>query len=411
MVFGMERLSDRASSYLKTLCVDIPSRRVGSQGNRDATAFFSEVTARYGFDVQSYAFDCLDWETEGATLTAGDQAFHVLPSPYALGCRSRAPLTILRSVDELEMADLSGKIALLKGEISKEQVMPKHFPFYNPEAHRKIVGLLEEKRPEAIITATSRDPAMVGGQYPFPLFEDGDFDIPSVYCTDVEGERLSDYLNQEVVLESHSRRIPSTGENVIARKGDDPAHRIVLVAHIDARIGTPGANDNASGVVSLLLLAGLLETYSGRVCIEIVAMNGEDYYSNPGEQLYIDMNRDCFNEIILAVNLDDVGYGKGKVAYSIYECSDTLNALVDDVFSGVDGMVPGDAWIQGDHTLFVMNGSPALAMTTDRLSEAMAEITHTERDTFDTVSINNLRICAESLYTLLLRMTEGSMPA
>lgn len=34
---------------------------------------------------------------------------------------------------------------------------------------------------------------MMGALYPFPLFEDGDFDIPSVYMTDVEGERLAAY--------------------------------------------------------------------------------------------------------------------------------------------------------------------------------------------------------------------------
>jgi aminopeptidase YwaD len=66
----------------------------------------------------------------------------------------------------------------------------------------------------------------------------------------------------------------------VARKGHAD-RRVVVFAHIDSRIGTPGANDNASGVASLLLLAQLLEDYRGSLCVELVAMNGEDYYSNP----------------------------------------------------------------------------------------------------------------------------------
>ena len=51
----------------------------------------------------------------------------------------------------------------------------------------------------AIIAATGRDPGLAGGVYPFPLIEDGDFDIPSVYMKDVEGDRLADYAGQEVI--------------------------------------------------------------------------------------------------------------------------------------------------------------------------------------------------------------------
>jgi aminopeptidase YwaD len=107
--------------------------------------------------------------------------------------------------------------------------------------------------------------------------------------TEAEGLRLVKHAGNTIRVVSRCERIPSTGSNVVATKGRAD-RRIVVFAHIDSRIGTPGANDNASGVTALLLLAQLLEDYAGSMRVELVAMNGEDYYSNPGEQLYLAAN-------------------------------------------------------------------------------------------------------------------------
>ena len=99
-----------------------------------------------------------------------------------------------------------------------------------------------------------------------------------------EGRFLAAFAGQAVSLEIRAQRIPATGCNVIAHKGARQDGRIVVFAHIDARMGTPGAGDNASGTIVLLLLAELLADYIGEMGIELVAMNGEDYFSNPGEK-------------------------------------------------------------------------------------------------------------------------------
>jgi hypothetical protein len=41
-------LSQLCAAYLRTLCVDIPERCVGSEGNRQATQFFRDVLASFG---------------------------------------------------------------------------------------------------------------------------------------------------------------------------------------------------------------------------------------------------------------------------------------------------------------------------------------------------------------------------
>ncbi len=43
---------------------------------------------------------------------------------------------------------------LVRGELAREQLMPKNFPFYQPEEHQRIIHLLEAQKPLAIIAAT-----------------------------------------------------------------------------------------------------------------------------------------------------------------------------------------------------------------------------------------------------------------
>jgi aminopeptidase YwaD len=394
-------LSEKAEKYLQYLCLEIPTRRVGSKGNQASTDFFAENVGTFGFQIDCPSFDCIDWSQNGAHLTVDGISFETFVSPYTLGCNVSEPLVAVDTVKELEMAEVANKILLMRGDIAKEQLMPKNFSFYNPDHHRRIIELLELKKPQAIVAATTQDMALAGAVSPFPLIEDGDFDIPSVYMTEDEGERLSAYIGREVSLEIRAQRTPSTGCNVIARKGDEPHRRVVLFAHIDAKDGTPGAIDNATGVVILLLLAELLADYSGQLGIEIVALNGEDYYAASGEKQYLSINEGKFTEIVLGINLDGVGYYQGHTAYSLYDCPANLERLVHKIFALHNSVVEGERWYQSDHGLFLMNQRPALALTSDRFTELWTEIAHTPKDTPEIVDPTKLVEVAVALRELV----------
>jgi aminopeptidase YwaD len=284
--------------------------------------------------------------------------------------------------------------------------MPKNFTFYNPAEHKRIIRLLETKKPQAIVAATSRDNEMTGAVYPFPLIEDGDFDIPSVYMKEEVGNRLIEHIGKEMSIKFHANRIPTTGCNVIAHKGANPERRVVLFAHIDTKDGTPGALDNATGVVVLLLLAELLADYSGNLGIEIVGLNGEDYYSAPGEQQYLSINEGRFAEIILGINMDLVGFNQGRTTYSLYDCPSEIAGLIHKVFSAQTGIVEGEPWYQGDHGLFVMNQIPALAITSESFVELLKEIVHTPKDVPEIVDTSKLVDVALALRDLLMALDQ-----
>lgn len=60
----------KADHYLHYLCIELPTRTAGSEGNRAATRFFADRLAETDFYVELSEFDCMDWTGEGASPTA-----------------------------------------------------------------------------------------------------------------------------------------------------------------------------------------------------------------------------------------------------------------------------------------------------------------------------------------------------
>lgn len=396
-------LTKRASDHLQWLCGDLPHRAVGTDFNHQAIGYFAGVVRSLGWETRTPHFDCIDWTHGEVHLVAGAERCEAYPSPYTLGCEVSAPLVVAATLAELQALDQSGMIVLLRGELTQGQLMPKNFPFYNPEEHQAIYRSLEEGGALAVIAATGRDPVMVGSLYPFPVFEDGDFSVPSVYIKDIDGERLASFARQQVELLIQAERVPAIAYNVNAWKGTPGGHKIVVCAHIDSKLGTPGANDNATGTVVLLLLAELLREYQGAPGIELVAINGEDHYQAGGEILYLHENQDRLDEISVAINLDDVGYLKGVNEFSFYECPPEISEVVSGALSAYTGILPGEQWYQSDHMIFAQNGVPAVAVTSNMVEEMMRDFTHTERDTIELVDPGKLVTLALALQDLLLK--------
>ena len=387
----------KAEEYLNRLCSIQPNRRTGSSGNRKATDFFATKMKNWDYTIDTTPFPCLDYETGKTSLVSQGGNYEVYISPFSLGCDVTSELVAISTVTELENCRCEDKILLMRGDICKEQLMPKNFVFYNPDHHKRIYALLEEKQPVAIITATEKNPELVGALYPFPLIEDGDFDIPSVYCTDFVGKEILTRTGELFQLTIEARRIPATACNVIAKKNQIAPQKILVSAHIDAYWSTPGALDDASGTTVLLLIADLLQDYRGKLGIELVAFNGEDYYSAGGEMDYLHRYEQEFAKIVTAINIDDVGYKQGKTVYSLYECSGEIQQKAQNIFGDYDGIVVGEPWYQGDHMIFVQKGIPAIAFTSENMAELMATVVHTSRDTFDMIDCEKIVEVARAL--------------
>jgi len=360
-----------------------PDRHVGGPGNRAATARFAERAAALGWQVERTAFDCVEWEHGEASLQVGGSHFDLHVGPYSLPCSTRVRLMEAMEPADLETPAIADAVVLLHGPIAAHQVMPKEFPFYYPDEHRRIIDALERYRPTAVVAATGRDPEMVGSQCPFPLFEDGNLDIPNAYLTDEDGERLRGFIGDLVRIRIDSRRLPATAEQVTATLPGDRPGRIVVTAHIDSRRGSPGALDNATGVATLLAVGELLQGRAPGHSVELVPFNGEDDYAAPGELVWLAANAGRMDDIVLAINIDDLGWRGTGNHVSFYSCPPEIEGVVRTAMVAHPRTGEGPQWFQSDHGIFSMHGRPALAMACSDITGFMAGYAHSERDTLE----------------------------
>ncbi|TQF11573.1 M28 family peptidase [Myxococcus llanfairpwllgwyngyllgogerychwyrndrobwllllantysiliogogogochensis] len=95
-------------------------------------------------------------------------------------------------------------------------------------------------------------------------------------------ERAADYIAGHLAragghVESQHFRVDGRDyRNVIARFGPEDGERIVVGAHYDSVRGTPGADDNASGVAGLLDLAARLGRQPPPLRVDLVAYTLEE---------------------------------------------------------------------------------------------------------------------------------------
>ena len=387
------------------LCESIENRCVGSKGNLAATTYFKKQLEANHWQIERQEFGAFDWESEKAFIETESIKLDAFSSPYSESCSLEAEVAIVSTVDELEQISAQNKILVVKGELAKEQLMPKNFIFYNPDHHKKIISLFETSGAEALIFMVNKSGAYEGGEYPFPIIEDGDFKIPSVYISEEAGEQLLTHFSKKIRVISKTNIIPSEGYNIIGRKGYNSAKNITITAHIDAKKGAPGAIDNGTGVVTMLLLAELLKKYKGNYQVELVALNGEDYYSVPGQMAYIQNKQGDFSDIKLNINIDGAGLDKGKTTFALMNLNDEHAKTAKTVFAEFPGLVEGKPWVQGDHSIFLQYGVPAIAISSEWLLNNLQnqQITHTENDNVDIVDINKIVELAEAIARLVVK--------
>ena len=96
------------------------------------------------------------------------------------------------------------------------------------------------------------------------------------------------------------------------------------------------------------------------------------------------------------------GHVGAGVACSFYGVSESMRCLIAGLLERDPAFSEGEPWPQGDHSLFVAAGRPALALTSTDFEWLCREITHTERDRTELVDCDVLATTAVALRDLVM---------
>lgn len=154
-------------------------RPVGSKNNMDILLYLENLMVKMGYDIKKLPFTCTTCEAGEPCLTMNDRKIEIQASPFSQPFEGSGRLVFVKNLEELETVNCQDCILVVGGELVATPLQPKEYPFYYPAEHRYLIELFERKQPAAIIAATGKH-ALCGLQ-PFPLFEDGNFLIPSAY--------------------------------------------------------------------------------------------------------------------------------------------------------------------------------------------------------------------------------------
>jgi len=126
-------------------------------------------------------------------------------------------------------------------------------------------------------------------------------------------ESVFDNLNHEVTTQNYAVEGKVVKNLEIELKGSSLAEEIIVIgAHYDTVFGTPGADDNASGVATLFETARLLSQQKFKRTLRFVAFVNEELpffmTENMGSRVYSRRSRQQKEKIVAMISLESVGY-------------------------------------------------------------------------------------------------------
>jgi hypothetical protein len=197
--------------------------------------------------------------------------------------------------------------------------------------------------------------------------------------------------------------------NVIAEKTGvvDPDQIYIIAAHMDAMppgLLAPGADDNGSGSIAVLMAARLLAPHPLAYTVRFVLFTGEEQGLH-GSDAYAGACAALGEDIRGVVNLDMIGYNTGEPVYDAYarsgikpgapesrQLADLFGDVVDAyALDLIPRRIDMDAYpLQNgsDQWSFLKRGYPAFLVIEDYAGHDFTPFYHTVSDTLSTINLD-----------------------
>jgi len=284
---------ERAHAHVVALAALGP-RVAGTEGDRRAREYVAASFRSSGYAVHTLPFRFRFFQTRRVRLQVlFPQSIELNARPMIYSASTpgsvTAPLVEAGKGRERDIVgvDVFGKVVLVeRGEI----------PFAEKARNASEAGAIA-------LIVYNHEPGSVVGTLGSPSR------IPVVSISREEGLVLLKLLRAGPVMVSLDVQTVNderTAHNVVGAIGQT-GRRLVVGAHLDSVEGSPGANDNASGVAAILEAARVLRAERTPAGLEFVAFDAEEL-GLYGSQAYVRSER--IRGVVGMVNLDMVGVGE-----------------------------------------------------------------------------------------------------
>jgi len=201
-----------------------------------------------------------------------------------------------------------------------------------------------------------------------------------------------------------------SGDNIVATLEGTAVHdtAVILCAHYDSLAISPGAEDDGSGVASVLMVADIMRQYSFNTTVLFVLFSGEEQ-GLLGSRSYA-LNTSAHRQDILGVlALDKVGYAvTSEEGESLQHHSNPSSAWMVTLSTSVASRYPDEIGLhvislpedpESDHRSFTEQGYAG----TDFVRNASNPFYHTSEDLAEHMNFSYLtKVCKLALGTVVL---------
>ncbi len=377
--------------HIDVITKQIGERPTGSEADKKMLDYISGEFEDCGLKTTRQEFPLKYWRRKSSRLIFGGNELPHHVNTFSPSCDVEAEFVPSGAILALEKADIRGEIALLYGELTHTPLLPKNFKFYSDERSQKILSILEEKKPAAVLTLCNDFARQE------PIIEDRDFLFPSMTISPDTALELIKRRGEKVRIVIDSEYADTQSANISGMLQGKSGEKILIMAHCDSYYTSPGAMDNGTGVAMLMLLAKALAGEKFETGIEFLAINGHEN-AGQGFTRYLELNRDASEKIKAVINIDLAGCFLAVPAISIMQFHDELKDKLSRIVNQNENFIETGPWYFGEHSALMQMGIPAIAAT----SQWYPEITHHFRDSSEWVD-------EEMLYEylpLLKKMTE-----
>ena len=416
---GESWVGSQIRNHLNTLCLEIGERWASSEGERRATEYVEGRFAEWGLTAaRRDEFPLQTWEcvSAAAEVVQTGMKLDLVPFHFCPEVRLEAPITDVGygTPYELDVArpSLAGTAAVVN--LAYEPFTP---PRPLPDRLRDLAHC-GATAAMVVETKSGRRMEFHNGtdwrdEQPQQL------PLPTVTTSREHGAELRRQAAQghTLRLTVDSRFYTGTGLNVVAELEGEawPEQTLVLGGHHDTVRGTPGGNDNATGICVALEAARVLtelkrELGQGPGCTIRFATWSAEEQGFQGSRAFVDKYYGGAGKVAprLALNLDELATGTIKgLVLAFPHLRKLIQTTMDKLADGYQCQVMSQLDASSDHFPFLRQGFDAAHCWRWRFHgrHPDADFHHEAGDTIDKVRPRELQEYVAFLARLLLHLS------